>query len=104
MKIVKRDANKECNLWEFCKNHLPESMIARKRSSDYGMYYWIEVFKRGDLSGYPIINSFFNGNIATISDDEIELRAPEYFSDFEDICRKYEKQTKKEVKLIYWES
>ena len=104
MKITKRNANKECSLWDFMSQHLPDSLVARKHSSDYGMFYWIEIFKQGDVQGWPLINEFFDGNVATIEEGVVTLRDPKYFSDFEDVIRKYESQTGKEVELIYWES
>lgn len=99
MKIVKIDSNKECELWEFFNSHLARPLRAIKFGDGYGSYYGIEIKKRS-LSGYLT----FSPGIATISQDSVDLRSPEWFSDFEDLIRRYEKQTGREVTFTYHES
>lgn len=99
MKIVKLKHEQQCNLWRFFKEHLPPSLRATSNDDGYGHQYGIEVKTRGLRSYVP-----FSDGIATVWDDHVELRHPEYFSDFEDIIRKYEAATGKEVEFRYWES
>ena len=100
MKLVKINSQKECGLWEFVRTNLPSSLRATKFGDGYGTIYGIEVKERSDIIGYLPLTS----GIATIGDGYIELRHPEWFSDFEDLVRKYEAKTGKEVEFRYWES
>jgi hypothetical protein len=99
MKIERLKHGQDHELWRFFREHLPSSLRACKRSDGYGGVYEIEVKERSLASYVP-----FSRGIATVSDDTVELRHPEWFSDFEDICKRYEKLTKRKVTLKYWES
>ena|SRR5687767_3184215 len=98
MKVEKLPANgRHPALWEFARDHLPSSLRATCTSDGYGSIYAIEVREPGLLN-------LLRSGIATVGREEIELRHPEYFSDFEDLCRKYEAATGREVTLRFWES
>ena len=116
MKIERLSSKKTCEFWEFIKANLPSSLRAVKRVYGYGLrtvkrvygygedgygeIWGIEVKEKSDLFGYlPLTDG-----IATVMNDTLELRHPEYFSDFEDLCRQYEVQTSKEITFRYWVS
>lgn len=86
-------------LWEFARDHLPDGLRTAVKTCGYGSIYEIHIKERGVLS-------VFSDPIATVDAyyDTIELRNPEWFSDFEDLCRAYETKTGREVTLRYWES
>ena len=97
MKIVRRSNKEECELWEFIKQHVPASLVATKLDNDYGWVYGVRVrepggvFRRGSL-------------IAEVDMDCLTVYQPKYYTDFEDLGRKYEEQTGKSITLQYWES
>lgn len=99
MKVERMDPNKECELWEFVARNLPPTLRARKENDGYGFIMGIEVKERSLKSYVP-----FTRGIASVSDNFIELRHPQYFSDFEDIITRYEAATGKEVTFRYWEA
>lgn len=100
MKLIRKTAKTEALLWDFVASHLPDSLRATKHIADgYGIELGIEVKDKSVSSYLP-----FRASIATVTDDSIELRSPQYFSDMEEIIRKWEAFTGKEVTLIYWES
>lgn len=83
-------------LWRFFQKHLPSSLVAKDRVNGYGRDYSIELPK----------THWFNlpDVVARVYETHVELFRPEYFSDFEDICKRYEQETKEEVTLKFWES
>jgi len=100
MKLVKIDSKKECKLWEFFKNRLPSSLRATEFFDGYGEVYGIEVKKRTDILGYFSLST----SIATVGNDYVELRRPEWFDNFEDLIREFEHQTGKSIEFRHWES
>jgi hypothetical protein len=102
MKIIKHIAvpdKKINNLIEYVEKNVPESMYL---TSIWEGYYNIYVIKLKEKQKYL---GFFSGpTIAEIESNRIKLYYPEYYSDFEKIGIEYEKNTGKEVTLIYWES
>lgn len=100
MNLTKLDSKKECALWEYLKDRLPPSLRATKLYYGYSTVYGIEIKERFSLFGYVTGSP----GIATVHHDSIELRHPEWFSDFEGLIASYERQTGKEVDFRYWES
>ena len=99
MKIEKLSHRQSCLLWEFCREHLPPSLQATVKTDGYGFKYGIKVVRENESWW----RKMWDDGIATVTDREIELRHPEYFSDFESLCLAYEKQTGRSVTLRYWE-
>jgi hypothetical protein len=92
------------NLWQWVKMNLPLSMEAREISWGYGTC--CNIYRRGEAPGPVKAHFGVEGYpIATVhSDHELRLNYPEYFSDFEDILRKYEAHTGIEPTLTYFQS
>jgi hypothetical protein len=101
MKIIKKNIEKECELWEFFKNNLPDSLVAEKDTDGYGVIYGIYI---KEAKGFLNRINPFSVIIARVSGDIVELYQPQYYSDVENIINKFENQTGKEVILEYWES
>lgn len=105
MKLEFRDANGEApSLWRFFEKHLPTSLKAIQVKDGYGVLYGVEVTKADEKR--PLTSRLFGTTgfgIATIGLETVELRYPEYFSDFEEIIKKYESERGKEVKFVVWE-
>lgn len=99
MKIEKLKAEKRCELWEFFRENLPPSLRVAKYGNGYGQVMFVRIKERSIASYLKLLDQ----GIAIVRDEEVELFHPEYFSDFEDICRRYEMVTGKEVTLRYWE-
>ena len=92
-------------LWNFIKSKLPDSLRAETISSGYGCRHVIyrKEYRRSLCE--KIFDYEKEGSeIAEVFYDTITLHAPEYYSDFEDICRAFEAATKTEATLKYWES
>jgi hypothetical protein len=105
MKLVKLTRAEVTPLWDFFERNLPSTLTVEKISDGYGGTMFIYV--KPDLRGSRLpdrIKNWFGIGIATIGDGYVELRRPEYFSDFEGIIRKYETATHKDVTFKYWES
>lgn len=105
MKIIKRKAASETPLWVFFKRNLPPTLVCDERSDGYGTIYEIHV--KRSLVNPSLKERFANwcsDGIAVVGADSVELRHPEYFSDFEDIIRKYEATGGSCVTFTYWES
>lgn len=83
-------------LWNFIKNNLPLSLIAIKETDGYGGVWAIKV---------KVDNGFFRRlfepQIAYVQNysNTIVVNHPNYFSDFEDLARKYEEKYKQEVTI-----
>lgn len=101
MKIIKLKSEQECKLWEYFEQNLPSSLIAKKYTDGYGYIFGVHVKEGSNF--LDRVNPFSDG-IATITNSSVELRHPEYFSDFEDIINGYERLTGKEVEFRFWES
>ena len=97
MKTVRLSHKESCLLWEFFRDNLPKTLKATRVDEGYGHIYGIEVIRNRPWY------SLYSDEIASVTKDTVELRYPEYFSDFEAICLAYEKQTGIPVTLKYWE-
>ena len=97
MKTVKLSHKESCPLWEFFRNNLPQTLEATRMGDGYGFTYGVKVIRNRPWY------SLYSDEIASITKDTVELRYPEYFSDFEAICLAYEKQTGHSVTFKYWE-
>ena len=102
MNIEKIDKDTTPGLYAFIKLNLHHSSLSPVKWNDgYGHSYGVK------LSNEKSLREFFGfepkGIVARIDDGMIELFYPEYFSDFELICKKYEEKYGKEVTLRYWE-
>ena len=94
MKIERN--TKSPDLFEWMKQNLPSSLSAGKNGEGYGYGYYIYA------GSAPV---FFRGNpIAEIHNSTIVLFHTNYFSDMEDLGRKYEQETGYEVTLRYWQA
>lgn len=90
-------------LWEWMRSRLPRGLEAKAVAAGYGEIYAINVRIPSELSvqrwlgigGVPI---------ACITSDTIEIFNPSYYSDFEDMARKYESEVGAEVTLKFWQS
>ena len=92
-------------LYRFVQTRLPKTLEARILSDGYGCVCTVHVIAEEAGDGWwAWFKRMSSRGIATVYDHTLELRRPEYFSDFETICQDYENQTGKEVTLRYWES
>ena len=104
MKIVKLEHGFEIPpLWHFMRENLPPSLLAVKMDNGYGHVFGVEVKADSVANRIPVVRAF-TGNVARIWADACELFEPQYFSDFEDVIRKYEARYGKEVEFRYWQS
>ena len=106
MNVVAKYSDQVVPLWDFFSQHLPSSLKAVKDMADYGFLCGVVIKERSDLPDILSFRHFVKPRIASISAlrDEVELFAPQYYADFEDIIRKYEQQTGKSVTFIFWQS
>ena len=92
------------SFWEWIRHALPSSMEAHEVTWGYGVS--CNIYRKGDApnafmrkvlsaDGYPI---------ATVHTNEVRLNEPQYFSDFEDMLRRFESHTGIEPTLSYWQS
>lgn len=92
------------SLWNFIQAHLPASLRAEKIMWGYGhkCFVYASSYRRG------IVSRFFECEgdpVAEITFDTVELYHPQYFSDFEDLLRRYEqKQDGRSTTLRFWQS
>ena len=116
MKLERLQANKPTQLSVFFERNLPASICIKKKgwlSKDYeaGIIRTTTrmTVRRVDCAYgsqliYEQTPSKTFDKIAVISEDYVELFAPEYFSDFQSVIEKYERATNREVTFRYWES
>ena len=91
------------HLWNWLLTKLPRSFEARRFGVGYGYMHCIYT---GGCAPSNFLQNYFEAvgdPIATVYDNEVEVHHPQYVSDFEDLLRKYEAETKIEPKLVYWE-
>jgi len=102
MKLVRKQTSKEQSFLSFIRQNLPVT-LGHTNISD-GYYIGIEIYVKEQYE--TLRQKLFSRKnvIAEATDTNIELRDPKYFSDIEDMIRKYEDQTGKEIEFIYWES
>ena len=99
--ILNRQSNPPA-LWKWLTERLPSSLEWRQISAGYG--YYCAIYRKGEAPG-PLLGIFTDGDpVADVCDLEVRLNYPEYFSDFEDLLRRWEKETGIEPTLTYWES
>lgn len=101
MKVERRTA--PGFLWEWLKSHLPAGLTAVEIHQGYGVSQYI--YRRGYRRSF--VDKLFENegdSVAAVDEARITLNHPEYFSDFEDLIRKYEAEIGQEVTFIYWES
>ena len=84
-------------LWKFAEHRLPPSLRAVRKNIEYGGVYAIAAKNRG-------LMSIFESSVAIITDDTIEIFAPQYYSDFEDLVRDFEAKYKTQIRIKVWES
>ena len=103
MKVEKITAKSA--LYDFFKSRLPDSLEARIVYSGYGSYCSVHAKSHEGGRGWWVrFKDQFDPGIATIYARIVELRAPEYFADFEAVCLEYENLTGEEIVLRYWNS
>lgn len=90
--------------WGWVKAHLPASMEAHEITWGYGVC--CNIYRRGEAPNVFLRSAFSCEGypIATVHSNELRLNYPEYFSDFEDLLRRYEQHTGVETTLTYWAS
>ena len=93
-------------LYRFIKGRLPKTLEARIYENGYGYECTIHVIAEEEFGTgiYAWFRRLGSRGIAHVYSRSIELRRPEYFADFEALCRNYENETGEEVILRYWES
>lgn len=93
-------------LWTFAREHLPRGLVAANYIIGYGRVAGIYAIRPEDKPGFFARMMAFTPRdpIAEIHGATIFLYHPEYFSDFEDLARKYESETGYEVTLKYWQA
>lgn len=101
MKIKRHE--KSGNLWPWVQQYLPNSLRAEEVAIGYG-YRHVVYRARYKRSLADKILENAGDVVADISGTTVELYCPEYFSDFEDICKKFEEHTGCTSTLEYWES
>lgn len=91
------------SFWGWVSKNLPASLEAREIPYGYGVC--CNIYRKGEApNGFT--KHFTNGDpIATVIDrNELRLNFPEYFSDFEDMLKRFEAQTGIEPTLTFWAS
>jgi hypothetical protein len=90
-------------LWDWLSARLPSGLEAKDFPIGYGRFAGI--YRRGEAPGFfKRALEFIGEPVAEVLETEILLNFPEYFSDFEDLIRQWEKETGLEITLSYWES
>lgn len=91
------------DMWPFIKSELPASLTTLEIpvGYGYGKFIYRSDYRRG------FIDRFFDrigDAVAQVDGTEVELFHQEYFSDFEALCQKYERNTGYNTHLKYWEA
>lgn len=98
MKIEKLKHNPTApSIVEFMKRALPPSLRVKGFPEGYGTQYFV------------VLPGLFNpARVARLDDFQssavVELLHPQYLSDFESLCERYERETGCRVTLRYWEA
>lgn len=91
------------DLWDWVRSRLPASLEGKVLQIGYGVA--CNVYRKGQIPNLLKRAFDMEGDpVATVNDKEIVLNHPEYFSDFEDMLRNFERQTGIECTLTFWES
>lgn len=93
---VERQTKNPPPVWSFASDNLPPSLRAVRLEYGYGTVFGICAKVRG-------LRNMLKDPVARITDGCIEVYSPEYFSDFEDLARKYESKYKNEIIIKLWE-
>lgn len=90
-------------LWDWIKCRLPRGLEAKAVSVGYG--YFCGIYRTGMAPGL-LARTFecIGDPVASVSGREIELNYPEWYSDFEDLLRRFESETQTVTTLNYWQS
>ena len=91
------------HFWNWIRANLPASLVGKEILQGYAIGQYI--YRRGYRRG--VLDTVFEREgeaIAFVGLNSLELLYPEYFSDFEDLCRRYEAETGEEITFKYWES
>jgi hypothetical protein len=100
MKLDRR--TKPPRLWDFVNSNLPAGLVAKDFPVGYGRFFGI--YRKGEVPSFLARAFEFTGSpVAVVYSEGIELHYPEWFSDFEDLLRKWETKTGVEQTLTYWE-
>ena len=99
MKIV--EMKREQNLYQYARNHLPDSLQAFEQTNEYGDIYGITIHTH--FPKRHIFDFFRNEVVAQLDYDTITLFKPQYCSDMENLAASYEKLTGRTVTLRIWE-
>jgi hypothetical protein len=92
----------EWALWNFVRANLPSSLVPMKRGIGYG--YVCFIYHHSSTPNLLQRMFGIEGDpIAHVLEESVELYEPQYFSDFEALCQKYESETKRKVTFRYWE-
>jgi hypothetical protein len=90
-------------LWDWLAPRLPSGLEAKDYMVGYG--HFCGVYRRGEAPGFfKRAFDMIGDPVAEVCGTELRLNFPEYFSDFEDLLRRWEKETGIETTLSYWES
>lgn len=100
MKLVRLKPGSNLELWRFVSEQLPRGLRATKTTAWHGDILGIQVKEpAGEIFGIKKWRT-----IANVTHNSVELLYPEWFSDLEEIIKRYEHITAKEVTFRYWES
>ena len=90
--------------WDWIRAAIPPSMEAHEITWGYGVC--CNIYRKGEAPNLLMRGMFAaeGSPIATVHDKEIRLNEPQYFSDFEDLLRRYETHSGIETTLTYWQS
>jgi hypothetical protein len=97
MKLLRRIKNPR--LAEFADRNLPHSLVLQTQTDGYSCTYHY-IYQKGHT---PWLGLGRGDPVAQIKLDTVELMHPNYFSDIEDLVRKYEAETGHEITVEYWQ-
>lgn len=90
-------------LWDWLADRLPPSLEPAVFVCGYGRFYGI--YRRGEKPSFIKRSFEMTGDpVAEVCENELRLNHPEYFSDFEDLLKRWESETGIEATLSFWQS
>lgn len=108
MNVVRKDPNAgDPAIFQFMRWNLPKTLTCERVCDGYGCDYYVcakdgRVVASVASTWYPF--GWFLRMLKKLPNDRVQLKHPEYYSDFEDVIRKYETQSGKSVIFEYWEA
>ena len=106
MKVEKINLIQRTPFHKWVAENLPSSLRVVRYAAGYGVNTYV-VHECDQPTGLERVINYFRSTpkdpVAVLDYDGMILYHPQYLSDFEDLARKYEEQSGREITLQFWE-